>query len=472
MSDALDNLENGYARLAQARRAFFIAEPAMDETALKPALSAILQALDVIHASDRVVVDERLRADALDLHGADVRYTDALVPESFEEASQGGAFEGRLFWLVRAVGGSGVRVAPLRDLGAVACRAGAVLIVDNTLLGVYGCTPLAMGAHICVECLELEGDHFDVDGLCGTCTVVTVARSQGRGKRVDELAELANDLLADVASGVVAPAVSTCPHRGGDFASGLETDGAKGAPEGPSSRCTGTAESARYVAFDAMPDDLKLQLLDGLERAVDGNAAISQRRFDNARAIAEYLAANEMCVAVRYPGLASHPDHALAASVLQHGFGPMVEFEPASGIRAADFVHALPERFRNSAPSIRKTTVCIVEPNPLADSSNIEFADKALDAAASSARTAAGSASDNGLTPADIALDSAASGACVAAVPAADTTPAPASTAFAAASPATNRVRIAVGYDDPLAVVDAIDCALRSLVARSRTSTR
>ncbi len=472
MGDALDNLENSYARLAQARRAFFIAEPAMDEAALKPALSAVLQTFDVIRAGDRVVVDERLRADAFDLRDADVLYVDALAPESFEAASRGTAIEGRLFWIVQAVGGSDVRVAPLRDLGAAARRAGAVLIVDNTLLGVYGCTPLAMGAHICFERLELEGDHFDVDGLCGTCTVVTVARSQGRGKRVDELAELANDLLADVASGVMASTHSTGLLGGDSFASDLETDGAKGAPEVPSSRCAGTAESARYVAFDAMPDDLKLQLLDGLERAADGNAAISQRRFDNARAIAEYLAANGMCAAVRYPGLASHPDHALAAGVLQHGFGPMVEFEPASGIRAADFVRALPERLRNSAPPIRKTTICVAESNPAADCSNIEFADKALDAAAGSARTAVGSASDNGLTPADIALDSAASGACVAAVPTVDTTPAPASTASAAISPVPNRVRVIAGAVDALAVVDAIDRALRSLNIFSRTSTR
>ncbi len=471
MGDALDNLENSYARLAQARRAFFIAGAAMGGGACGSAPSASLYLLGCVRPGDRVVVDERFRADAPDLHGADVRCADALVPESFEEASQGSAFEGRLFWLVRAVGGSGVRVAPLRDLGAAARRAGAVLIVDNTLLGVYGCTPLAMDAHICVECLELEGDHFDVDGLCGTCTVVTVARSQGRGKRVDKLAELTNGLLADVASGVVAPAVSTYPHRGGDFAGGQERDGVGVAPEGPVAGHAGAALSARYVAFDAIPDDRKSQLLDSLERAVDGIAAISQRRFDNARAIAEYLAANEMCARVSYPGLASHPDHALAASVLQHGFGPMVEFEPASGIRAADFVRALPERLRNSAPPIRKTTICVAESNPAAESSNIEFADKALDAAASSARAAAGSASDNGLTPADIALDSAASGACAAAVLAADTTLAPASAACGA-STAPNRVRITVGADGPLDVVDAIDRALRSLVVRSRTSTR
>ena len=49
-----------------------------------------------------------------------------------------------------------------------------------------------------------------------------------------------------------------------------------------------------------------------------------QKRFDFARAFAEYAAANPLIDSCWYPGLALHPDHAAAASLLRHGFGSLV----------------------------------------------------------------------------------------------------------------------------------------------------
>ena len=64
---------------------------------------------------------------------------------------------------------------------------------------------------------------------------------------------------------------------------------------------------------------------DALERAYSSSYQQSlQKRFDFARAFAEYAAANPLIDSCWYPGLASHPDHAAAASLLRHGFGPLV----------------------------------------------------------------------------------------------------------------------------------------------------
>src|SRR5690606_26752676 len=54
----------------------------------------------------------------------------------------------------------------------------------------------------------------------------------------------------------------------------------------------------------------------------------------NALALATYLASHPKVVAVNYPGLASHPDHAHAAQLLS-GFGGMLSLRPAGGPQAA-----------------------------------------------------------------------------------------------------------------------------------------
>ncbi len=67
---------------------------------------------------------------------------------------------------------------------------------------------------------------------------------------------------------------------------------------------------------------------EAIERTCDSSCQQSlQRRFDFARALAEYAAANPLIDSCWYPGLASHPDHAAAASLLRHGFGPFASVE-------------------------------------------------------------------------------------------------------------------------------------------------
>ena len=86
---------------------------------------------------------------------------------------------------------------------------------------------------------------------------------------------------------------------------------------------------------------------DVLERGLDSLDTRMQAHFDRARALAEYLAANELVRNVRYPGLSSHPDHAVATGILEHGFGPAVEFDLIE-LSAGELFDALPGEFRTS----------------------------------------------------------------------------------------------------------------------------
>ena len=93
-----------------------------------------------------------------------------------------------------------------------------------------------------------------------------------------------------------------------------------------------------------------------LERGLDSLDVRMQAHFDRARALAEYLAANEMVRNVRYPGLSSHPDHAVATGILEHGFGPAVDFDLIERSAGELFdalsggVSHLARRRRNDAP--------------------------------------------------------------------------------------------------------------------------
>lgn len=63
-----------------------------------------------------------------------------------------------------------------------------------------------------------------------------------------------------------------------------------------------------------------------LERGLKTLAVRVQRHNENARVLAELLESNPAVARVNYPGLPSHPDHALAMSQMR-GFGGMVSFE-------------------------------------------------------------------------------------------------------------------------------------------------
>lgn len=217
-----------------------------------------------------------------------------LVPEGSPAsyAHPAGMAADRLFWLVPSVGGPQLRTADLRAFSRAAQEAGALLIVDNTLMTVYGCHPLMQGAHICIENLDAMVDA----PLEESVVAVSVARSlarRGRRHLADPRAEDAHRLLSF----------------------------GFGSPDAVEPQSAPAGED--LAAIDA---------------ALDSLAARMQPRFDGASAIASYLSCHAAVGCVRYPALATHPDHLLAPTVLEHGFGPAVSFclrgAPSESMRA------------------------------------------------------------------------------------------------------------------------------------------
>lgn len=77
-----------------------------------------------------------------------------------------------------------------------------------------------------------------------------------------------------------------------------------------------------------------------LERSIKTMGIRVKCQNENAMRLAEYLDGNVNIKQVNYPGLTSHPDHALAKSQM-HGFGGMLSFELKESIDATEFRKAL-----------------------------------------------------------------------------------------------------------------------------------
>lgn len=260
---------------------------------------AALSQLGIVCPGDRLVAfaDDFADAFASGFDGCDVALVGSPSAEAFAAASEGfdASFDAEgshLWWFVNSIGGLGLRVPDLRALGRAARVAHALLVVDNTVASAFGCDSLRLGSALSLEAL----DRVCAGDAPRKLVAVSVARSQLKRHRVDAAAECAHALL----------------------------------------------EGCGLAKFELTADEAGV-----LERGLDSLDVRMQAHFDRARALAEYLAANEMVRSVRYPGLSSHPDHVVATGILEHGFGPAVEFDLIER-SAGDFFDALPGEFRTS----------------------------------------------------------------------------------------------------------------------------
>lgn len=286
----VQQLEEAWALRSSAREARLVAASHVP---------AALSLLGIVRPGDRLVAfaDDFADAFACGFDACDVVLVDPPSVAAFAAASEGfgvsfDAAGSHLWWFVNSIGGFGLRVPDLRALGRAAREAHALLVVDNTVAGLFGCDPLRLGAVLSLEAL----DRVCAGKSPRKFVAVSVARSQLKRHRVDAASECAHALFADC--GVLAL-------------------------------------------------DLSAEETDVLGRGLSSLNARMQAHFDRARALAEYLAANEMVRNVRYPGLSSHPDHAVATGILEHGFGPAVEFDLIER-SADDLFDTLPGEFRTS----------------------------------------------------------------------------------------------------------------------------
>jgi len=286
----VQQLEEAWALRTGARGARLVAAPHVP---------AALSQLGIVRPGDRLVAFADDFADVFErgFDACDVVLVGSPSADAFAAASKGfdisfDAEGPNLWWFVNSIGGFGLRVPDLRALGRAARDARALLVVDNTVAGVFGCDPLRLGAVLSLEAL----DRVCAGKAPRKLVAASVARSQLKRHRVDAAAE--------------------CAH-------------------------------ALFAGCGALALELSTEEAAVLERGLSSLDARMQAHFDRARALAEYLAANEMVRNVRYPGLSSHPDHAVATGILEHGFGPAVEFDLIER-SAGELFDALPGEFRTS----------------------------------------------------------------------------------------------------------------------------
>lgn len=287
----VQQLEEAWALRSSAREARLVAAPHVP---------AALSLLGIVRPGDRLVAfaDDFADAFAHGFEGCDVVLVDPPSVAAFTAASEDfdASFDAEgphLWWFVNSIGGFDLRVPDLRALGRAAREAHALLVVDNTVASAFGCDPLRLGAVLPLEAL----DRVCAGRAPRKLVAASVARSQLKRHRVDAAAECAHALL----------------------------------------------ESCGLAKLNLPSDEA-----DVLERGLSSLNVRMQAHFDRARALAEYLAANEMVRNVRYPGLSSHPDHVVATGILEHGFGPAVEFDLIER-SAGELFDALPGEFRTSS---------------------------------------------------------------------------------------------------------------------------
>ncbi len=286
----VQQLEEAWALRASARGARLVAASHVP---------AALSLLGVVRPGDRLVAfaDDLADAFARGFDSCDVAMVGEPSVAAFAAASESfdASFEvegPHLWWFVNSIGGSGLRVPDLRSLGRAAREAHALLVVDNTVASAFGCDSLRLGAALSLEAL----DRVCAGKAPRKLVAASVARSQLKRHRVDAAAECAHALL----------------------------------------------EGRGFAKLDLRADEAGV-----LERGLSSLNVRMQAHFDRARALAEYLVANEMVRDVRYPGLSSHHDHAVATGILEHGFGPAVEFDLIER-SAGELFDALPGEFRTS----------------------------------------------------------------------------------------------------------------------------
>lgn len=286
----VQQLEEAWAVRTGAREARLVAAPHVP---------AALSLLGIVRPGDRLVAfaDDFVDAFACGFDGCDVALVGSGSADAFAAASEGfdASFDAEgshLWWFVNSIGGFGLRVPDLRALGRAAREAHALFVVDNTVASAFGCDSLRLGAVLSLEAL----DRVCAGKAPRKLVAASVARSQLKRHHVDAAAECAHALL----------------------------------------------EGCGLAKLDLPADEAPV-----LDRGLDSLDVRMQAHFDHARALAEYLAANEMVRNVRFPGLSSHPDHAVATGILEHGFGPAVEFDLIER-SAGELFDALPGEFRTS----------------------------------------------------------------------------------------------------------------------------
>ncbi|MES2295920.1 MAG: cystathionine gamma-synthase family protein [Pseudomonadota bacterium] len=259
------------------------------------AIGAVFQAL--LRAGDHVVSSSFLFGNTNSLwqtvagQGVAVAFVDATDVAQVEAAITPAT---RLVF-VETIANPRTQVADLARIGRLCQARGILFVVDNTMTTPYLFRPKAVGAGLVVNALTKSiGGHGNALG--GSLTDTGAFDWSGYPN--------------------IAPNYKRNPARQWGIAQ-LRAKGLRdfGAALGP--------EAAHHIAVGA--ETLALRM---------------ERACANALALANMLEADPRVAAVHYPGLASHPQHAIATDLFR-SYGSLLSFELREGIDCFDYLNRL-----------------------------------------------------------------------------------------------------------------------------------
>jgi O-acetylhomoserine (thiol)-lyase len=259
--------------------------------AIGAAFLALLREGDHIVASQFLFGNTVSMLGTLAAHGTKVTFVDATDVANVERALTP---DTRLVF-VETIANPRTQVADLARIGALCADRGVLYIVDNTMTSPSLFKPKSAGAGLVVNALtKYIGGHGNA--LAGSITDTGLFD----WKRYPNIAENYKSQP---------PAMW-----------GIQQIRKKGLRDWGG---TLNASDAHHIAVGA--ETLALRM---------------ERICANAQALAAFLAAHPKVDAVHYPGLASHPQHALAGSLFG-AYGGLFAFELAEGIDCFDFLNRL-----------------------------------------------------------------------------------------------------------------------------------
>lgn len=195
---------------------------------------------------------------------------------------------GRLVVWIETPSNPQTKITDIAAVAAVTHRLGGVVVVDSTWVTPWICTPISLGADIVLHSLtKYIGGHSD---LTGGCLVAS-----------EELAADKNGIFAAI------------------------------------------RQVQTFVGGGMSPFDCWLCL-----RGIRSLGARMRLHCSNAAKVAAFLDTHPGVDRVHYPGLPSHPGHAVAARQMKGKYGGMLSFEVAGGERAAINVAAHLKLFRRA----------------------------------------------------------------------------------------------------------------------------
>ena len=253
--------------------------------------------LALLREGDHVVASQFLFGNTVSLfgtlaaHGIKVTFVDATGASNVERALTPAT---RLVF-VETIANPRTQVADLARIGDLCRERGILYFVDNTMTSPVLCRPKAFGAGLVINSLtKYIGGHGNALGGAITDT----------------------GLFDWTTYPNIAENYKTQPPK----MWGIQQIRKKGLRDWGG---TLAAMDAHHVAVGA--ETLALRM---------------ERTCSNAQAVAELLAAHPKVRAVYYPGLASHPQHALSKSLFG-AYGGILSFELADGIDCFDFLNRL-----------------------------------------------------------------------------------------------------------------------------------